>query len=240
VSKDKGPPDGPQLFLPSLEALKRSPIWRQQQEAIAKLRESLPQPQYTPEQLRTPQLPADPVVDAIAARARTEAKQELEPEQVPKQQAIEQPPKQIEQPPEQPPKQIIRDKVDARFRTKQNRRKKPSHHLKRRNPYTNARREQQWHPVAEPLPEETSEPTVAPTPGRPRHRPRVEFPHLPEALTDLEREPHFKSMRPNEERAFVVARLRHYGDKVENDEGKVMERTISRRINAWHKGTLVC
>jgi hypothetical protein len=216
VSKDKGPPDGPQLFLPSLEALKRSPIWRQQQEAIAKLRESLPQPQYTPEQLRTPQLPADPVVDAIAARARTEAKQELEPEQVPKQQAIEQPPKQIEQPQEQPPK------------------------LKRRNPYTNARREQQWHPVAEPLPEETSEPTVAPTPGRPRHRPRVEFPHLPEALTDLEREPHFKSMRPNEERAFVVARLRHYGDKVENDEGKVMERTISRRINAWHKGTLVC
>jgi len=86
MGKDKGPPDGPQLFPPSLKTLKRSPIWPQQQEAIAKLRESVPRPQYTPEQLRTPRLPADPAVDAIAARARAEARQELEPEQVPAQQ----------------------------------------------------------------------------------------------------------------------------------------------------------
>jgi len=91
MGKDKGPPDGPQLFPPSLKTLKRSPIWPQQQEAIAKLRESVPRPQYTPEQLRTPRLPADPAVDAIAARARAEARQELEPEQVPAQQEIEQP-----------------------------------------------------------------------------------------------------------------------------------------------------
>ena len=91
MGKDKGPPDGPQLFPPSLKTLKRSPIWPQQQEAIAKLRESVPRPQYTPEQLRTPRLPADPAVDAIAARARAEARQELEPEQVPARQAIEQP-----------------------------------------------------------------------------------------------------------------------------------------------------
>src|SRR5262249_14931032 len=83
MGKDKGPPDGPQLFPPSLKALKWSPIWRQEQKANAKLRESLPPLQYTPEQLKTRQLPADRLVDAIAAKARAETSWEREPEQVP-------------------------------------------------------------------------------------------------------------------------------------------------------------
>jgi hypothetical protein len=42
VSKDKRPPRGPQLFPPALTDLRWSPIWRQQQEVIPKLRERLP------------------------------------------------------------------------------------------------------------------------------------------------------------------------------------------------------
>jgi len=98
MAEDKGKPPGPQLIPRALRDLKRSPIWRQQQEAIAKLREGLPQP-YTPvqrEQLLTSQLPADPVVDALAEQARAEAKQELEPEQVPAQVKPEQVSEQIE------------------------------------------------------------------------------------------------------------------------------------------------
>ena len=84
---DKGKPPGPQLIPRALRDLKRSPIWRQQEEAIAQLRESLPRPQYTPEQLKTPQLPVDPAIDAIAERVRAEMswEREPEPEQVPAQ-----------------------------------------------------------------------------------------------------------------------------------------------------------
>jgi hypothetical protein len=60
VAEDKHRPCRPQLFPSSLDELKRSPIWRQQQEAIAKLRERLPL--YMPEEmarLRTPGLPTD-------------------------------------------------------------------------------------------------------------------------------------------------------------------------------------
>jgi len=168
MSKDKPPPDAPQLFPRSLKELKRSPIWRQWQEANAKLRESLPPLQCTPQQLRTPRLPADRLVDAIAARARTEANQDLEPEQAPQQQAIE-----------QPPERTIEQATQA--------------------------------------------------PSRPRHRPRIEFPHLDEALAALEKEPHWKSMQLKEEIAFVMAFLREHGDNVTDDQDK----TVGRRIGRW-------
>jgi hypothetical protein len=51
----------------------------------------LPSPQYTPEQLRTARLPADPAVDAIAARVRAETSWEREPEPAPEQAKSEQP-----------------------------------------------------------------------------------------------------------------------------------------------------
>src|SRR5262249_24402629 len=85
LAEGKRSPHVPQLFPAALKPLKRSPIWRQQQKANAKLRESLPPPQYTPEQLKTPQLPADRLVDAIAAKARAEMSREWEPEQAPEQ-----------------------------------------------------------------------------------------------------------------------------------------------------------
>jgi len=298
MSKDKPPPDAPQLFPRSLKELKRSPIWRQWQEANAKLRESLPPLQCTPQQLRTPRLPADRLVDAIAARARTEANQDLEPEQAPQQQAIEQPPErtieqapeqadqlreqqaiervpepieqghereQIEQPPEQPTKQ--QNRIQARFRTMRNQRKKPLHRQKpmRKNPYIRitagscSHRAQvpqsppeqaieqpaeqtpgqivepvleQFEQAAEQPPEQTSEQVIeqaTQAPSRPRHRPRIEFPHLDEALAALEKEPHWKSMQLKEEIAFVMAFLREHGDNVTDDQDK----TVGRRIGRW-------
>ena len=274
MSKDKPPPDAPQLFPRSLKELKRSPIWRQWQEANAKLRESLPPLQCTPQQLRTPRLPADRLVDAIAARARTEANQDLEPEQAPKQQAIERVPEpieqghereQIEQPPEQPTKQ--QNRIQARFRTMRNQRKKPLHRQKpmRKNPYIRitagscSHRAQvpqsppeqaieqpaeqtpgqivepvleQIEQAAEQPPEQTSEQVIeqaTQAPSRPRHRPRIEFPHLDEALAALEKEPHWKSMQLKEEIAFVMAFLREHGDNVTDDQDK----TVGRRIGRW-------
>jgi hypothetical protein len=202
---DKGKPPGPQLIPRALRDLKRSPIWRRLQEEIAKLRESLPRPQYLPEQLKTAQLPTDPVVDALAERARVEAQQELEPEQV------------IEQPTEPVSPEPIKPEPDNL-------------------------------PPAKQAPAEASETITGLTleqiekefeaPTRPRHRPSIKFPHLKDALIDLQNEPRFKHMRPNEEVTFVAKRLSHYGDLVANDKGPSMDKTISRRIRDWRRGSL--
>jgi hypothetical protein len=87
-----------QFFSRALRNLKQSPIWRQHQEAIAKLRESLRRPQD--EQLKTPRFPVDPIVEAIGARVRAEieAEQQSELERAPVQQAIEQPAAPVEAP----------------------------------------------------------------------------------------------------------------------------------------------
>jgi len=90
MAENKGPPHSPQLIPRSLRDLKQSPIWQQQQKSLAKLRESLPQPQYTPQQLKTPRLPADPVVDAIALRVRAEKSWERELEPAPEQAKLRQ------------------------------------------------------------------------------------------------------------------------------------------------------
>jgi hypothetical protein len=86
MAEDKGKPPGSQLIPRALRDFKRSPIWQHQQKAFAKLRESLPSPQM-PERLKTPRLPGDPAIDAIAERVRAETSWELEPEpeQVPAQ-----------------------------------------------------------------------------------------------------------------------------------------------------------
>jgi hypothetical protein len=101
VSKDKHPPHGPQLFPPSLKDLLRSPIWQQQQEVIAKLRERLPR--YKREELerlramlRAPHLPDVSLPPELGAQLRDWRYQLPEPEQA-SEQAIEQP---AEQPPE--------------------------------------------------------------------------------------------------------------------------------------------
>jgi len=85
VTRIKAKPLGPQLVPRALRDLKRSSIWEQQQEAVAKLREGLPRPHYTPEQLKTPQLPADPAIAVITERVRAEMSWEREPEPAPEQ-----------------------------------------------------------------------------------------------------------------------------------------------------------
>jgi hypothetical protein len=76
MSKDKDDRTGPQFLSRGFRNLTQNPIWRQQQEAIAKLRERLRLPQYA--QLKTPRLSADPLAEAIERQARAEAEQ-LEP-----------------------------------------------------------------------------------------------------------------------------------------------------------------
>jgi hypothetical protein len=101
MNKDKHPPHGPQLFPPSLKDLRRSPIWRQQQEVIAKLRERLPR--YKLEELErlramlgAPHLPDVSLPPELEAQHREWRYRQSEPEQA-SEQAIEQP---AEQPPE--------------------------------------------------------------------------------------------------------------------------------------------
>ena len=86
MSKDKPPSHRSQLFPHSLKDLKQSPIWRQQQETIAKLHEGLPHP-YTPEQveqlramLKTPPLPDVSLPPELAEVLREERNQQVEPE----------------------------------------------------------------------------------------------------------------------------------------------------------------
>jgi hypothetical protein len=210
---DKGKSPGPQLIPRALRDLKRSPIWRQQQEAIAKLRAHLPRLPYRPEQLKTAQPPTDPVVDALAERAQAEAKQDLEPEQV-----IEQPSERvIEQPTEQPTEPVLPEPIES----------EPGN-----LPLANQTSETITGLTLEQIEKELE------TPPRLRHRPPTKFPHLKEALTDLKNDQRFKTMQPKEEVAFVADRLSYYGDKVTNAEGKPMDKTIGRRIRDWRKGKL--
>jgi hypothetical protein len=104
VSKDKRPPRGPQLFPPALTDLRWSPIWRQQQEVISKLRERLPR--YKLEELerlramlRAPHLPDFSLPPELEAQLRDWHCRLPEPEQSSEQG--------IEHPAEQPPGQLV-------------------------------------------------------------------------------------------------------------------------------------
>ena len=95
VSKDKRPPRGLQLFPPALTDLRRSPIWRQQQEVIPKLRERLPR--YKPEELerlramlRAPHLPDFSLPPELEAQLRDWRYRLPEPERA-SEQGVEQP-----------------------------------------------------------------------------------------------------------------------------------------------------
>jgi hypothetical protein len=226
VNKDKHP-HGPQLLL-WLKDRERSPIWRQQRDAIARLREYLPQ--YTPEQLEqframAASARACAAIASAAGSARSWGAfpiQELEPEQAPEQ-AVEQPAMEFdqayweqasEQLIERVPEQILPEQIDRVSEAEQRAGQLP---------------EQSAEQIAEPVPKPQIEQAMQ-APGRPRHRPRIEFPHLKESLADLEEKPHFKNMQPKEEVAFVMARLRQYGDTVEDRQ----EKTLSRRIAEWH------
>ena len=224
MSKDKPPSHRSQLFPRCLKDLKQSPVWRQQQEAIAKLREGLPQP-YPPEQvdqlralLKTSPLPDVSLPPELVEVLREERNQQAEPEQAVESAAEPT----IEQMAAVEPVgvQAVALTIEPTVAPT------PVQAVE-------AEPEQAIDPAVERTP-----PQPPATPGRPRHRPRLEFPHLPEALMDLKKEPRFKNMQPKEKLAFVVKRLRHYGDKVENAKGEVMEKTISRRIHDWLKGRL--
>jgi hypothetical protein len=104
VSKDKYPPHDLQLFLLSLKDLRWSPIWRQQQEVIAKLRERLPR--YKLEELerlramlRAPHLPDFSLSPELEAQLRDWRYPLPEPEQASEQG--------IEHPAEQPPGPLV-------------------------------------------------------------------------------------------------------------------------------------
>src|SRR5262245_53517977 len=90
MAENKGPPHSPPLIPRPLRDLHQSPLCQPQHKTLPKLRESLPQPQDTPQQLKTPRLPADPVVDAIALRVRAEKSWERELEPAPEQAKLRQ------------------------------------------------------------------------------------------------------------------------------------------------------
>jgi hypothetical protein len=247
MAEDKGPPRGPQLFPAFLKNLKQAPILRQQQEAIARLRERLSR--YTPEQLEqlrvapgTLQFPDGLLPPELARLLREERDWQLEPEQIPEpsehappadqaqtvepvsawiEQMLEQVPEQNEQTAEQP--EWIEEAPEQQA-------------IEQASPSTEQTTEQASETITGLTPEQIEKELEVPT--RPRHRPPVTFPHLQEALTDLKNAPRFKKMEPNEELAFVVKRLQHYGDPVVNAKGQSMDKTISRRIGDWHKGKL--
>jgi hypothetical protein len=220
VSNDKGPSPGPQLLPFSRKDLT---FWRQQAE---RLRASLPQ--LTPEQreqlsrlremLRT--LPAALVPPDLAEQLRVERDRQLyEPGPVPE----PQPPSPVEQ------VEQVFEWVDWIEQTS-----------KERSEWIAQMLEQNERPAeqsAEPTPEMDGLPLEEieqrmQGPQHPPGRPEVEFPHLQQALADLEDEPSLKSMQPKQERDFVMKRLRDYGDKVNDSQ----EKTIDRRISNWRRG----
>jgi len=247
MAEDKGPPRGPQLFPAFLKNLKQAPILRQQQEAIARLRERLSR--YTPEQLEqlrvapgTLQFPDGLLPPELARLLREERDWQLEPEQIPEpsehappadqaqtvepvaawiEQMLEQVPEQNEQTAEQP--EWIEEAPEQQA-------------IEQASPSTEQTTEQASETITGLTLAQIEKELE--TPPRLRHRPPIEFPHLKEALTDLKNNPRFKTMQPKEEVAFVAGRLSHYGDKVTNAKGKPMDKTISRRISDWHKGKL--
>jgi hypothetical protein len=227
MSKDRDPWRGPQLLSPKEAAWWRS--WQRQQEEAAKR-----WPRFTPGQIERARLELE-IQRAPVPPELVRLLQSLEPpdEQSPPEQAVEQPDRPADQQEEaywahvterlieRAPEQVLPEPVNSPA-AEQTTEQAPT--------------EQAPETIVGMTLEQIEKKLEGPT--RPRHRPRVEFRHLKEALTDLKKEPRFKSMQPKEELAFVVTRLRDYGDKVENDKGKTMEKTISRRIDDWHKGKL--
>jgi hypothetical protein len=237
MNKDKHPPHGPQLFPPSLKDLRRSPIWRQQQEVIAKLRERLPR--YKLEELErlramlgAPHLPDVSLPPELEAQLREWRYRQSEPEQA-SEQAIEQP---AEQPPEQPVNPVLEPIEQVFEQTIE----QPIGQAPPANQAQTVEQVSTWieqvleqiEQAAEQPPEQASEQMIeraAQAPSRPRHRPPIEFPHLSEALAALGKEPRWKSMQPKEEIAFVMAFLRKHGNEVKDSH----EKTIGRRIDRW-------
>jgi hypothetical protein len=246
MAEDKGSPHGPQLFPSALKTLKRSPIWRQQQKANAKLRESLPPPQYTPEQLKTPQLPADRLVDAIAAKARAEMSSEWEPEQAPEQ-AID---RQAE------PKEVPAQQTEETKQTKETKGTEAPEPVVEQQAEAPKDIDQQLldqqldlikdpeqqaiEQVSEQAPEQAEQPAEQSSSVQPplkqkrRGSPPIEIPHLTEALDALGKEEKEKPklrLYPKKQVDFVIGFLSDHGVKVD----KKWRKTIGRRITAWRE-----
>jgi hypothetical protein len=219
VSKDTSPPRRSQILFP-LDELRRSPIWRQQQEAIARLREKLLTP-YTEEQLarlRTLGLSIDADLSSeLVEVLRQRREQQNAPESGP-------------EPAEPEPTLTVESEAEPELAQSL-----PAEAELPSSPAGPGPTELETQPP--PVEFEPAvgleaqspaqfEPVELEAHGRPRHA----FPHLDEALAGLwvaeERTP---ALQDNERRQalFVIKTLRRLGDKV--DEGKQLK-TIARRI----------
>ena len=227
MNKDKHPPHGPQL-LPLPHGPRVVTDLATAAEVIPRLREYLPRTRRSNWSNCARCRVCPSLRRLLRPRDRHElgriADQKLEPEQAPEQACEEFDLAYWEQASEQlierVSEQILPEQIDRVSEAEQ-----PAGQLP----------EQSAEQIADPVPKpidlshEQIEQAMQAA-GRPRHRPRIEFPHLKESLADLEKNPHFKNMQPKEEVAFVMARLRQYGDTVEDRQ----EKTLSRRIAEWH------